>query len=979
MRFTNKRIVLLLLVVFVAFGTFVIAQKENSKDEKVVENFSVNDVPADDGTGLVLSWKPLHRSNRIIEYRIYRGIDKDRLFFHGSIPVNVKTGVAADTMFYYDSSWTEFVDIKSPGKLKKERQQSEDSPLYRKIPRDVKVASELSGKFNILSVIEKKNFYYRSTKSWSSDPADSSVYAGLHMRQQTLLGKLKPGEEYFYTVVAVDERNKYHQFAPISSAKPVDNTPEAATELHTVFLEDSGKLHAEWQYPLFTDDLYGWTLLMTPSMDKADWNAKRISGDVSSVQTKPVAMGQVQSIGNDSAINYTILDVKELEKQGISSEQIKNAGFTLELMDYSQFKSYSNLSNPRLTTTASLPVKPAFRVEDKPNDKGDRLTVVWDHPIAFINQTTMVSESSRKLRLNYQLNKTETQDVLNIYFKFFKLGGKEAFATVNEFYQDDKIFLTIPKDYDYKKGFDVHITLKTKPALSDDYVLQQKLVWNDQMMTLMPDKSLFRNGVDVSKIGNFVYRKRVNTPFYTGLKKSTSLDNNLDVTIPYEASIYKLINAFNYVEKDSLITVTGGKRFAKALEKGMSRTPLLLMSADIDLIYDRENKRTINTKIYRDEAVKELDLKVSETDKKLKELADQLKQLESGNQDPATMTQIAALKAQIEGAEKAKAALNNEHLLKANAISSDRSRMSFIAKTREYDKRQQSFKLVATDGKGLFTESDEELDTDKNHLYNFPIANWFDRNKFVTLFASLIFAAIVFSFISMSKRGKDLYIRPIAGLSEIDNAIGRATEMGRPILYCPGGGSLSDVATLASLGILGLVAKKAAEYDTKLIVPCYDFMVMPIAQEIVRDAHYEVGRPDTYDKNNIFFLTNAQFAYVAGVNGIMVRERMATNFFMGFFAAEALLMTETGNSVGAVQIAGTDAITQIPFFITTCDYTLIGEELYAASAYLNREPMLLGTLKGQDYYKFLILAFVLVGALLSTMQITQLIRIFPVK
>ena len=38
-----------------------------------------------------------------------------------------------------------------------------------------------------------------------------------------------------------------------------------------------------------------------------------------------------------------------------------------------------------------------------------------------------------------------------------------------------------------------------------------------------------------------------------------------------------------------------------------------------------------------------------------------------------------------------------------------------------------------------------------------------------------------------------------------------------------------------------------------------------------------------------------------------------------------------GNAAGAIQIAGTDAVTQLPFFITTCDYTLIGEELYAAS------------------------------------------------
>jgi hypothetical protein len=129
----------------------------------------------------------------------------------------------------------------------------------------------------------------------------------------------------------------------------------------------------------------------------------------------------------------------------------------------------------------------------------------------------------------------------------------------------------------------------------------------------------------------------------------------------------------------------------------------------------------------------------------------------------------------------------------------------------------------------------------------------------------------------------------------------------------------------------------------------------------------------------IFYLTNSQFAYVAGVNGIMIREKMATNFFLGFFAAEALLMTETGNTVGAVQIAGSDAITQIPFFITTCDYTLIGEELYAASAYLNREPMLLGTLKAQDYLKIIIVFLVLVGTILSTLQVTNLLNILPTK
>ena len=81
----------------------------------------------------------------------------------------------------------------------------------------------------------------------------------------------------------------------------------------------------------------------------------------------------------------------------------------------------------------------------------------------------------------------------------------------------------------------------------------------------------------------------------------------------------------------------------------------------------------------------------------------------------------------------------------------------------------------------------------------------------------------------------------------------------------------------------------------------------------------------------------------------MLREKPAAIFLQGTFYAESLILAETGNSVGAIQIAGTDSEHQLPFFIAACDYTLIGEELYAASAYLSREPMLLGSLRGQDW------------------------------
>ena len=141
---------------------------------------------------------------------------------------------------------------------------------------------------------------------------------------------------------------------------------------------------------------------------------------------------------------------------------------------------------------------------------------------------------------------------------------------------------------------------------------------------------------------------------------------------------------------------------------------------------------------------------------------------------------------------------------------------------------------------------------------------------------------------------------------------------------------------------------------------------MSVAQEVVREGYLQAGRPDAYQKENISYITDDQFGYAAGVDGIMVRQRPAAIFMLGCFYAESLILAETGRSVGAIQIAGTAMPSQIPFFVAACDYTLIGEELFAASAYLAREPKLLGSLKGQDAAKFFFIVLIVIGVLAAT-------------
>lgn len=229
----------------------------------------------------------------------------------------------------------------------------------------------------------------------------------------------------------------------------------------------------------------------------------------------------------------------------------------------------------------------------------------------------------------------------------------------------------------------------------------------------------------------------------------------------------------------------------------------------------------------------------------------------------------------------------------------------------------------------------------------------------------LLFVGMILWKILSARRGKSLYIRRIAGLNAIEEAAGRATEMGRPMLFAPGIAGLG-IQTLQALAILKYVTAIAAKYRTRVIVPTADSVVNTLAEEITRGVYEAQGMPEQYNPDDIRYLSDDQFAYASGVVGILTREKVASNLMFGYFAAESLILAETGHRVGAVQVAGTAQINQIPFFLTACDYTIIGDEFYAASAYLSREPTLLGSLVGQDYAKAIIVLLIVAGVLTAT-------------
>jgi hypothetical protein len=247
-------------------------------------------------------------------------------------------------------------------------------------------------------------------------------------------------------------------------------------------------------------------------------------------------------------------------------------------------------------------------------------------------------------------------------------------------------------------------------------------------------------------------------------------------------------------------------------------------------------------------------------------------------------------------------------------------------------------------------------------------SQWFNHTRWSVLLMTMLFFGFVLFFIQNAQgEGKKPFVRRIPGIDAIEEAIGRATEMGRPVLYVPGIQDIDEMQTVQALIILESVAKTTARYETPIKVPVTYPIPFTIAQEMVKGGYLNAGRPEQYDPDSVTFVSPEQFAYVAAITGIMLRDRPAAHIFLGAFYAESLLLAETGFATGAIQVAGTASADQLPFFFVACDYTLIGEELFAASAYLSGEPKLVGSLRGADLMKVAIILLVLAGCLLETL------------
>lgn len=215
------------------------------------------------------------------------------------------------------------------------------------------------------------------------------------------------------------------------------------------------------------------------------------------------------------------------------------------------------------------------------------------------------------------------------------------------------------------------------------------------------------------------------------------------------------------------------------------------------------------------------------------------------------------------------------------------------------------------------------------------------------------------------------YIRRVPAIDAIEEGIGRATELGKPIIVSCGMSPRGvDAPTVAGLSMLAHSARMCARNDIKLLAPMggsdQSYTVMELARDLVESQYQLEGKPEAFNIDDMPFLSGRQFAWASAYCGMMMREKPATNIMVGVQYASAVYISEVGHEVGAMVISGTTYLSNIACLAASSDYVMIGEEMLAAGAYLSKDIGQLATIRTQDIGKLIFLAILALGLVALT-------------
>lgn len=229
----------------------------------------------------------------------------------------------------------------------------------------------------------------------------------------------------------------------------------------------------------------------------------------------------------------------------------------------------------------------------------------------------------------------------------------------------------------------------------------------------------------------------------------------------------------------------------------------------------------------------------------------------------------------------------------------------------------------------------------------------------------VILAAIFMVLFAVLHRRSHFSFRYIPAFNRIQRAARLVVEDGTRLHFSLGSGSVltpAGASALAGLVLLRELGEISSLSDRPPVATTGSGVLNLLAQDTLRAAHNAVAVEQPFEMNNGRLTGFTPFSYAAGVMPSIRDENISSNVLIGNFGPEVGLLIEAAGRQNASVTAASDSLTGQAVLYASSPETLIGEELFAAGAYVQAGSFHAASLLLQDIFRWLIILALLAGA-----------------
>ena len=234
----------------------------------------------------------------------------------------------------------------------------------------------------------------------------------------------------------------------------------------------------------------------------------------------------------------------------------------------------------------------------------------------------------------------------------------------------------------------------------------------------------------------------------------------------------------------------------------------------------------------------------------------------------------------------------------------------------------------------------------------------------------LLLASVLLIGLTLWRRRSPATLRVIDAYERLNKSVGIAVENGTRLHISLGRGNLFTArggSALVGLAMLRRLTERTSVSDRPPIVTSGDASLAILSQDTLQSGFRAAGAEDQYRFSTGRLTGLSPFSYAAGTMPVIRDENVSTNIFIGDFGNEAALLTEEADRANTNLIAASDNLSAQAIFYASAQDPLLGEELFAAGAYVGAGASHEASLNVQDVLRWLIILAIIIGAGLTVL------------